>query len=213
MRTRGYVVCFAVLALVGCSAVRSAPVVQGQTLKVPEGALKRIAVIPFTYRDTMRSASGVATSPETAAELVTRFVTDAIAKRGVDVIPASDIATAFSAQGLKPYDINPKTAAEVAANKFGATAIMMGQVSRYREREGESYGAMSGASVAFNAVIYAAPAAYRFWTQQFDETQRPLSENIVNARRYPGGGTRWLTAVELAQWGAQSMVQTIPVLP
>jgi hypothetical protein len=213
MRARGYVACFAVLALVGCSAVRPAPVVQGHTLKVPEGALKRIAVIPFTHRDTMRSASAAAVSPEMAAELVTRFMTEAVAKRGIDVIPASDIATAFSAQGLKPYDINPRTAAEVAAAKFGATAIMMGQVSRYREREGESFGATSGASVAFNVVIYAAPVAHRFWTKQFDETQRPLSENIVNARRYPGGGTRWLTAVELAQWGAQSMVETIPVAP
>jgi len=201
------------LLLAGCSAVRPAPVVQGQTLKVPEGALKRIAVIPFSHRDTMRTAAASDVSPEVAAELVTRFVTDAIARRGIQVIPASDLVTAFNAQGLQAHDINPRTAAAVAASKFGATAIMMGEVSRYREREGESYGATSGASVAFNAVIYAAPTGQRFWNQQFDETQRPLSENIVNARRYPGGGTRWLTAVELAQWGAQSMVASIPVVP
>jgi hypothetical protein len=211
--SHGFVATAAVLALAGCSAVRPAPVVQGQTLKVPEGAMKRIAVVPFTHRDTLRTAAAAAVSPEMAAELVTRFMTEAIAKRGVDVIPASDVATAFSSHGLKAYDINPRTAAEVAAREFGATSIMMGQVSRYREREGESFGATSGASVAFSAVIYAAPVAYRFWTKQFDETQRPLSENIVNARRYPGGGTRWLTAVELAQWGAQSMVETIPAAP
>jgi hypothetical protein len=210
---RGFLSLAFVLALAGCSAVRSAPVVQGQTLKVPDGALRRIAVIPFSHRDTLRTAVATGVGPEVAAELVTRFMTDAIAKRGIQVIPASDLVTAFNAQGLKPFDINPRTAAAVAASKFGATAIMMGEVSRYREREGESFGATAGASVAFNAVIYAAPTAQRFWNQQFDETQRPLSENIVNARRYPGGGTRWLTAVELAQWGAQSMVASIPVAP
>jgi len=199
------------VALLGCSAVRRAPVVQGQTLKVPPGALTRIAVLPFTHRDTLRTSGATEVSPEIAAELVTRFVTDAMAKRGFQVIPASDLVTAFNAQGLRAHDINPRTASEVAASKFGATAILMGQVSRYRERAGESYGATSGASVAFNAILYAAPVAQRFWNQGFDETQRPLSENIVNARRYPGGGTRWLTAAELAQWGAESMIATIPI--
>jgi hypothetical protein len=26
---------------------------------------------------------------------------------------------------------------------------------------------------------------------------------VLRARQFPGGGTRWLTADELAQWGAQ----------
>jgi len=67
--------------------------------------------------------------------------------------------------------------------------------------------------VSFSAILYAAPVAHRFWNKAFDETQRPLSEHILNAPRYPGGGTRWLTAAELAQWGAQAMVDTIPVAP
>ncbi len=213
MLTRRLIAAAAALALVGCSVMRPAPVVQGQTMKVPDGALKRIAVIPFTHRDTMRGGTATAVSPEMAAELVTRFMTDAMAKRGIQVIPASDLVTAFRAQGLKPFDINPRTAAELAASKFGATSIMMGRVSRYREREGERFGSTGAASVAFSAIIYTAPVAHRFWNRKFDETQRPLSEHIVNARRYPGGGTRWLTAAELAQWGAQSMIESIPVAP
>ena len=172
--------------------------------------MKRIAVIPFTHRDTMRTATVTGVTAEMAAELVTRFITDAMTKRGMQVIPASDLATAFTAQGLKPFDINPRTAAELAASKFGATSIMIGQVGRYRERQGESFGSTSGASVAFSVKIYTAPVVHRVWDRQFDETQRPLSEHIVNARRYPGGGMRWLTAAELAQWGAESMVETIP---
>jgi hypothetical protein len=201
----------AMLALVGCSGVRPAPVVRCQTLKIPQGGLKRIAVLPFSYRDTMRPSSDAgATSPEIAAVLVARFLTEAMAKRGIDVIPASDLSTALAAQGLKPMDINPRTAAAVAATKFGATAIMVGQVSRYRERKGEKFGSTGAASVAFNVKTYITDPVQRVWSCQFDETQRALSENIVNARRYPGGGTRWLTAAELAQWGAESAVDTLP---
>lgn len=208
---RGLAAVAAVLALASCSVVRPAPVVQNQTMRIPPGALKRIAVLPFSYRDTMRNNSDAGgTSPEIAAELVTRFLTEAMAKRGIQVIPASDLSTALSAQGLRPTDINPRTAAALAASKFGATAIMMGQVSRYRERQGERFGSTGAASVAFNTTIYAADPVQRVWSSQFDETQRALSENIVNARRYPGGGTRWLTAAELAQWGAESAVATLP---
>jgi len=177
---------------------------------MPPDTLKKIAVVPFSHKDTLRKYSGEGgTSPDDAAELVARFVTDAMAKRGIRVIPASDLATAFNAQGLTGATLNPRTAAELAAREFGATAIMIGEVSRYRERAGESFGATSAASVAFNATIYTAPATQRVWSSQFDETQRALSENIVNARRYPGGGTRWLTAAELAQWGAESMVDKL----
>jgi hypothetical protein len=213
MLTRGcwILIAAAAFALAGCSIFRPAPVVQNQTMRIPAGALKRIAVLPFSHRDTMRYGSGAEeTSPAIAAELVARFITEAIAKRGIEVIPASDLSTALNAQGLKPTDINPRTAAEVAAAEFGATAIMIGQVSRYRERKGESYGSTGAASVAFNVTIYTADPVQRVWSSQFDETQRPLSEHIINARRYPGGGMRWLTAAELAQWGAESAVDTLP---
>jgi hypothetical protein len=211
MLMRRLVATVAVLALAGCSVVRPAPVVQNQTMRIPPGALKRIAVLPFSHRDTMRyNSEGGGTSPEIAAELVARFITEAMAKRGIQVIPASDLATALNAQGLRPTDINPRTAAELAASEFGATAILMGQVSRYRERQGERFGSTGAASVAFNTTIYTADSVKRVWSAQFDETQRPLSEHIVNARRYPGGGMRWLTAAELAQWGAESAIDTLP---
>jgi len=211
-RARWRAAALAALALAGCSAVRPAPVVQTQQLRFPPDALRKVAIVPFTHRDTMpipAEASGP--SPQIAAELVARFISEAMARRGIAVIPASDLSTAFSAQGLLPSDLDPKTAAQFAAEKFGATAIVMGQVSRYRERQGDRYGSLGPASVAFSVTMYAADPLQRIWSSQFDETQRALSENIVNARRYPGGGTRWLTAAELAQWGAQSAVEDLPI--
>ena len=213
MLTRGCWIATAVamLALASCSVVRPAPVVQNQTLRIPPGTLKKVAMVPFSYKDTLLKYSGEGSaSPEIAAELVARFMTDAMAKRGIRVIPASDLATALNAQGVRPGDMNPRTAAELAARKFGATAIMMGQVTRYRERGGERFGTSTAASVAFNATIYTASPVQRIWSSQFDETQRPLSEDMGNARRYPGGGSRWLTAAELAQWGARSAADTLP---
>jgi hypothetical protein len=64
--------------------------------------------------------------------------------------------------------------------------------------------------VAFEVTLFAAPSGQKLWSARFDETQRALSENVLNARRYPGGGTRWLTAAELARWGAQAAAGAMP---
>jgi hypothetical protein len=45
----------------------------------------------------------------------------------------------------------------------------------------------------------------------FNETQRPLSSNVLVASRYPGGGSRWLSAEELARWGAEETARSMPI--
>jgi hypothetical protein len=200
------------LVCVGCASVTSAPVVENQTYRIPPGTLKKIAIMPFQIKDTLvRYSAETGTSPEATAELVARFITEALVQRGIAVIPPSDVGIALAGQSVTMPSFDPRAAAEIVARDFGATAVMLGRVSRYRERGGEKYGASTAASVAFEISIYSAPAAQRVWISKFDETQRPLSDNVFNARRYPGGGTRWLTAAELAQWGARSAADSLPV--
>ena len=47
----------------------------------------------------------------------------------------------------------------------------------------------------------------------FDETQVDLSADPARARRYPGGGLRWLSAAELAQWGAKAAAKALVAAP
>jgi hypothetical protein len=196
----------------GCSGLaeqvvpRPAPVVQQRIFAVPApGSLKRMAVMPFYPDPAMGRRVGEdegGVSPAEASALVSRFLSEALAARGVDVIPASDLETAFAGRGTVTPRLDPRAAAELAAREFGATAVLLGEVSRYRERGGEAYGTTQSASVSFEVSLFAAPGAQRLRSARFDETQRPLSDNVLNAPRYPGGGTRWLSAAELARWGA-----------
>ena len=120
-------------------------------------------------------------------------------------MPFSDLKAAFDAKGIPAPRLDAAAAARVAAEEFGASAVLLGEVTRYRDRSGTV-----PASVAFQMTLYRAPGGERAWVSSFDETQRPLSENIVNARRYPGAGSRWLSAAELARWGAESAIQALP---
>jgi hypothetical protein len=116
-------------------------------------------------------------------------------------------------QGLPAPRLDAKTAAERAANDFGATAVVLGKVTRWREREGSAAGAARPASVAFEVSLHQAPLGRRLWTGRFDETQKSITEAILRARQYPGGGTRWLTAGELARWGAAEVAKAMTSAP
>ncbi len=196
------------VALAACSELRSeiprpAPPLQQRSFAQGQGALRRVAVLPFAARPGQVGAGPAsALPPEQVAALVTGFVSDALASRGIPVVPASDLDQVLGeASGGVPVR-DPQQAARIAAEAFGASSLVSGSVLRYREREGEALGALRPASVAFEVSLHEAPTGFRLWTSRFDETQQALSENLFNARRYPGGGTRWLSAAELARWGA-----------
>jgi hypothetical protein len=47
--------------------------------------------------------------------------------------------------------------------------------------------------------------------RELRRTQAPISANLFNMGRYPGGGTRWLTAEELSKWGADGVADAFPI--
>ena len=97
----------------------------------------------------------------------------------------------------------------MAARDFGATSVVLGEVYRWRKRSGEALGTDRPASVGYQMSLHQAPGGRRLWNSRFDETQRPLSDDVRNLGRYPGGGSRWLTAAELARWGAAASAKSL----
>lgn len=195
------------LLLAGCAQVVKTQAFPG--LEQAQSGASAVAVAPFDAR----GRGGVSTTEGPEAEgapVVARQVAEAIAARGVKVIPPEDVARSLQSAGV-PADAKPDQIAAMVQQKFGANLLLMGQVSRYRDRKGENLGAASPASVGFSVTLYQAPAATRLWSAGFDETQAPISSNLFNLGRYPGGGTRWLTADELSKWGADGVANAFPV--
>jgi hypothetical protein len=175
--------------------------------------ITRIAVAPFqaTGRLAQMSGSTTAVTPSVATALVTRYVSEALASRGIAVVPADDVARALATESFAGERLVPRAVAQVVATKFGADAMLLGSVARYDERRGQAAGATHPAAVGFEVTLYTAPGSQKLWNGVFAETQQALSENILSTYRYPGGGMRWLTAEELARWGAEETVLQIPL--
>jgi hypothetical protein len=181
-------------------------------LKERSGGVNRVAVIPFRVTGALAQTSPEkgGTPPSIAAQLVARHLGEAIAARGIEVIPAEDVQRALGIEDPSVRRLSPQVAASVAHESFGADAVLMGQVHRYRDREGEAIGATSPAAVGFQVTLLGAPRGERLWRGTFDEAQAPLTDNLFNAGRYPGGGSRWLSAEELTRWGAEEVAVELP---
>lgn len=201
------------LASVGVAFACSGPPVRVESYEVEPGALDRVAVAPFLAAPEFQGApeAGSPAAAE-AAQLVARFVSEGFQEQGIDVVAPSDVALAFAGRGeAVPRD--PAALASRLAEQLGVTAVLLGTVHRFRDRRGEALGAQRPASVGFEIALYAAPSGRPLWKARFDETQLALSDNVLRARHYPGGGTRWLTAAELARWGAAQTIEQVRELP
>jgi hypothetical protein len=205
VRLRGALAGAALAALACAASFGGGPVLKtriGSGLE-ERPPLRRLAVLPFAATGSLlEGGDPLAPPPAEASAQVARFVVEALEARGLEVIPPDDARAALGPE--------PGPAARLAASRLGAQGVLVGSVHRYRERSGEALGTLSPASVGFELLLFGSPDAARLWQALFDETQRPLSENVLNAARYPGGGSRWLTAAELARWGAGEVAAAFP---
>ncbi len=94
--------------------------------------------------------------------------------------------------------------------RLGVDAVLYGKVFRYRERKGTGFSVVEPASVAFALILVRTSDARVIWRGWFDETQKPLSENILALKLY--GKIRWLTARELAERGLEKVLSEFPYL-
>ena len=99
------------------------------------------------------------------------------------------------------------------AKKLGelvyADAVLSGRIIRFRERVGEDWGVQSPASVAFVLDLWDVKRGDLIWSGQFDETQKPLIQNLFSISEFTQRGARWLTAEELTHEGVKKAVNQL----
>lgn len=89
--------------------------------------------------------------------------------------------------------------------QVGADAVIFGRVFRFQKRVGTQYGATQPASVWFELAVVDVNSGEVIWQDQFDETQQPLTSNLLNWWMFWRAGPRWMSAGELAGLGVERM--------
>lgn len=97
-----------------------------------------------------------------------------------------------------------------AGKRAGADAVLIGHIFRFKERIGNRASVQTPASVAFDLHLIHVDSRRIVWTANFDQTQRPLSDNLLELGTFIKRGASWVTAEELAQGGLEDIVRRFP---
>ena len=166
------------------------------TIELPEleqrPTVHKIVVMPFT-RDPAR---GGVVQGDADAVVTTRVLQALTQETNLDVVPPGEAAR-VGAPGTTP------SGAELR-KQFGVDAILTGVVHRYVERIGGPSGAMKPASVSFTMELRT-PDGELLWAGTYEEAQKALSEDLGSIKRAWSRGFRWVTAADLAGYGARQL--------
>ena len=183
--------------------------------------IKKIAVLPFEpvcpgqREDEITCAFSGKIIPGEIASGAAEILTDLLyqkleGKEQFYLVPPNQ-AMGLWAEVLSKYTNASayRLIAEIG-RRLNTEAVLYGKVFRYQEREGSGFSVVKPASVAFALILIRVSDARVIWRGWFDETQKPLSENVLSLRLY--GKIGWLTARELAERGLDRVLRSFPYL-
>lgn len=184
-----------------------------QTAKLSGKSFKKIAIAPvasaFVRKEEGRGGEPKKDdAPLDSGPLMTGLLYEEMRKMaGWQVIPEGSIRTVASA--LKFQELNNQQAREIG-RQVQADGVLFGRVLRYRDRQGRGWGSEYPASVAFSLFLLDVKTGQVAWSARFDETEKPLSENILNAYQFfAERKTRWRRADEILREGVTRAVRDL----
>jgi len=185
----------------GCSLLHSSPPIDEQ--------IKLIAVMPVERDEpsTAPSADGRPRLKSGGERVVTAEIYSVLASsskwRFVPDLTVMQTLPKIEARGPLP------SRARDLGKALGSDGVLFGTVSRYQERVGSEYGATQAAAVTFTLSLVSVSTGKLLWTGKFDETQQPLSSNLLNWWQFWRGGPRWFTAEEFAHLGIERLLDDL----
>jgi len=102
---------------------------------------------------------------------------------------------------------------QTIANRLDSQAVLLVNLLRYRERRGDRYSVDDAASLAFEYRLFAAEDGRVLCYGRFDETQEPLSDNILGFSKAFKRGFKWVTVEDLGREAIRTKLGECRLLP
>jgi hypothetical protein len=142
---------------------------------------------------------------------LTRLLQEKMEEKGTfKVLPKETVEEAFLKSDKGQFELNPMRSSLRLGNALNADYIFVGFVFRYEERVGSALGVEKPASVAFDIHLFRIRDGKMVWKGKFDETQKSLSENLLEIGTFIKGKGTWVTAEEFSKIGMERMLKKFP---
>jgi hypothetical protein len=212
------------MAMMLCAC--STPAVRNESLRMTSD-IRNILILPFhdvsrLYEPNINVrcylCGQVMTTgfvPDSAGPFLTSELVSLMEKDGTYAILSSEGSTDLLS-GMKPSGPDNMAVDQYlnlyidTGKRAGADAVLIGHIFRFVERKGNRASVESPASVSFDLHLIHVGSGRIVWTGHFDQTQRPLSENVLEIGTFFKRGASWITAEELAQSGLENIVRSFP---
>ena len=126
------------------------------------------------------------------------------------VVPLAEVERAMTKHAMRYVRRGEQEVATLIGKDLGVDTVLVGDVTRWREREGSALGARKPASVAFQAFLFRVDNGAMLWRTSFSKTQKPLSENVLEVENFLKGGATWQSSDTLARLGVEEVLRTFP---
>lgn len=168
-----------------------------------EVRMEKVAVLPIE-RDVAALPDALAPGAE---RIVTAHVYGALTESSHwRIVP--DLAVREALESISTV-LTPEDRAQELADAVDADAVIFGTVWRFVERKGSDYGADRPASVAFKLKAVSRQTGEVVWEREFNETQEPLTTNLLNIWQFWRGGPRWFTAAQFTELGVDRLIEDL----
>ena len=145
--------------------------------------------------------------------ILTRLLYEKMEANGIfKIIPMKKLEEALSHWERKHFEEKPIPSSIQVGKELNADFMIIGSVFRFEERIGSRMGVDKPASVGFDVHLFRLKDEKMVWVGRFDETQKPLSENLFEIGSFFRRKGSWLTAEELASVGMDEMLRKLPGL-
>jgi len=144
---------------------------------------------------------------------LTRLLQQKIETMGAfQTLPLEKVEKAFSEIERGQFELKPMRSFIQLGKTLDMDFIFIGILFRFEERIGSHIGAEKPASVGFDVHLIRLRDEKMVWKGKLDETQRPLSENLLKIGSFFRRKASWLTAEELSSVGMDEMLKGFPGL-
>jgi len=126
------------------------------------------------------------------------------------VLPIEKMEEALSHWDKKQFEEKLIPSSLQLGKELNVDFIIVGFLFRFEERIGSPIGVEKPASAGFDIHLFRLRDGIEVWQGKFDETQRPLSENLFKIGSFFRRKASWLTAKELASVGMDEMLKRLP---
>lgn len=129
-----------------------------------------------------------------------------------DITPPEKVDEILSPRRRQEMEQTPLASAIRFGKEMNVRFLLVGFLFRFEERVGSSIGVEKPASVGFDLHLLRMRDGKIVWEGKFDETQQPLSENLLRIGAFFRRKASWLTAEDLASVGMDEMLSRFPGL-